>query len=129
MRPWENCGELLSLFSIQRSKWAELFIDLVESGAVVLRFTGYDLGDLERQMMRELHLSPLVFWSNIKRAVRPLLDAGPATLQALGLPVGSGLMTGHDLALSIATVLAGELGEEDADLGRQFEEVLARGKR
>ena len=95
----------------------------------MLRFTGYDLGDLERQMMKELHVSPLVFWSQIKRTVRPLLDAGPATLQALGIPVGTELITGHDLALALARVLSQELDECDAELGRQFEEVLARGRR
>ncbi len=95
----------------------------------MLRFTGYDLGDLERQMMRELHVSPLVFWSQIKRTVRPLLDAGKPTLQALGIPVGAELITGHDLALALACVLSQELDECDAEVGRQLEEVLARGKR
>lgn len=93
----------------------------------MLRFTGYELGDLERRMMRELHVSPLVFWSNIKRAVRPLLDAGPATLQALGVPVLRDLVTGHDLALALAQVLAADLDECDAEVGRQLEEVLSRG--
>ena len=102
-------------------------MDLVETGAVVLRFTDHSLGDLERQMMRELRFSPLVFWSQIKRTVRPLLDAGPATLQALGIPVGTELITGHDLALALAQVLADELDECDAEVGRQIGEVLDRG--
>ena len=61
------------------------FVDLCELGAL-LRWSGsvHRLSDLERGLMKEYRVSPLIFWSNQKRAVRPLLAAGGDTLRALG---------------------------------------------
>ena len=97
---------------------------LIWSGSV------YKLGDLERGYMKELGISPLIYWSQQKRAVRPLLAAGGETLRALGVPVEGEPATVHDLARAVASVLAEDMGPKDygsdlwriaADIGKRLE--------
>lgn len=114
MKSWRGCEGLLDLFSVPASEGRERFCDLVDMGALLVRFeTVYGVGDLERAIMREKGWSPLVFWSCIKRAVRPLLQAGGETLRALGVPVEGEPATAHDLAVAIAAAVAEEIGDED----------------
>lgn len=127
MKPWKDCKGLLDLFSVPDSVGAERFIDLVELGALLIRFKlPYRMANLERQMMRELSVSPLLYWSAMKRSVRPLLAAGGDTLRALGVPVEGEPATCHDLAAAVAAAVAEDLGEENRDLAYQIAEVLAR---
>lgn len=132
MRQWRSCADLLDLFAVPDSEGRRRFEDLSDMGALLRRFADWwKLGDLERCMMKEEHLSPLLFWSCIKRAVRPLLSVGGDTLRALGVPVEGDPSTAHDLALAVVTVLAEDLTEADKELSNQLqqrlEEVLIRG--
>lgn len=43
------------------------------------------LGDLARGFMRDNKVSPLIYWSTMRRAVRPLIEAEARTMKALGL--------------------------------------------
>lgn len=125
MRPWKNCAELLALFGIDaREKWAARFVDLVEVGALLLHFERGTVSALERGYMKELHLSPLVYWSQMKRAIRPLLAAGGDTLRALGVPVRGDPMTAHELAAALAFVLKEEVDGANAGLAEQIGQRL-----
>lgn len=114
MRPWKDCRDLLNLFGIPESAGSSAFVDLCELGAL-LRWSGsvHRLSDLERGLMKEYRVSPLIFWSNQKRAVRPLLAAGGDTLRALGLPVEAEPRSVHELAEAVAEVLAEDMGPRD----------------
>lgn len=129
MRPWDNCCGLFRLFGIEpkTDRWAALAADLVEFDALLLHFTGLEcMGDLERRYMHELHLSPLVFWSQLKRSLRPLHDAGGDTMRALGVDIEGDSYTTHSLLTAIAWAVRDDTGEddEDAELARQLKEVL-----
>lgn len=122
---WKNCAELLAIFGIENNPWVERFVDLVETAALLRHFYGKDyLGPLERQTMRELRLSPLVFWSNLKRAVRPMLSAGSETLRALGVPVVGEPVTAGALIGALAYVLALQVKDTDEDIALQLRELL-----
>lgn len=75
-------------------------------------------------MMRELRVSPLVFWSNIKRELRPILTADPDTLRALGLPVQGQLQTVYDVAQALVDVLAPEVEDSNRDIAEAMIKVL-----
>lgn len=132
MRQWRSCADLLDLFAVPDSEGRRRFEDLCDMGALLRRFADWwKLGDLERCMMKEERLSPLLYWSCIKRAVRPLLSAGGDTLRALGVPVEGEPATAHALALAVVAVLAEDLTEADretaAPIQLRLEEVLIRG--
>lgn len=133
MQPWKSCADLLDLFAVPDGEGRRRFEDLCDMGALLARFANWwALGDLEKCYMREEHLSPLLYWSCIKRAVRPLLSAGGDTLRALGLPVEGDPSTAHALALAVVKVLAEDLTEADRapanQLTLRLDEVLVRGK-
>ena len=90
---------------------ADRFCDLCDMGALLI-WSGsvYSLAELERGYMKELGISPLIYWAQQKRAVRPLLAAGGETLRALGVPVEGEPSTVHDLARAVASVLAEDMG-------------------
>jgi hypothetical protein len=98
-------------------------------GALLARFGRvYHLHDLERAYMRELQYSPLVYWAGMKKALRPLFEAGGETLRALGVEVEGDPQTCHDLAVGVVAALAPDLGPENKDLAMQLEAYLARGR-
>ena len=104
-----DCKGLLEMFSIDtKSNGAKDFCLFVELTAAILNYPQYKVGphDVARAMMRESGLSPLVFWSRIKRACKPLFDADVSTLRALGLVIPDGEITGYVLALSVAVAVA-----------------------
>lgn len=130
MRPWKDCADLLALFSVNNGVGACRFADLCELGAL-LRAAGtgqYGLGDLERAMMKEYRISPLLFWSVQKQAVRPLLAAGGDTLRALGVKVDGDPTTVHQLAAGIVAVMAEDYArdlDQIFDIARDLENRLA----
>ena len=75
-------------------------------------------------MMRELRLSPLVFWAQIKRVIRPLLSAGGDTLRALDVPVTGEPGTVHELAVALVSVIAPDVGSDGREIAEQIKEVL-----
>lgn len=127
MKPWNNCADLLDLFAVPAGEGRARFEDLCDLGALLIRFGSYyDLGDLERVYMKEQRLSPLVFWSCQKRAVRSLLAAGGDTLRALGVPVEGEPATVHALAVAVAKAQAEGLADSDKELYTQLMAHMAR---
>ena len=107
---WELPEDLLMLYEIDPSApGARDFCDLVSLSAEVLRFPELGCGTwaVAKQFIRERRWSPLVYWSRIKKAVRPLLEAAPDTLAALGLTIdGDKQMTAYALAHAVAVSIA-----------------------
>lgn len=125
MRPWESCQDLLDLFGVADCVGSRRFIALCEVGAVMRRAAlPYSLGDLERLYMHDTRLSPLLWWSPIKRAVAPLLAAGGETLRALGVPVSGEPATAHQLAAAVAAALADGAGEQGGDFADHIAQRL-----
>lgn len=91
MQYFRDGKELLELFGVDPNKpGAEDFYCLADLYGLMSRFPQYHVtvADLARLRMGERKLSPLVFWSRMKRAIRPLLEADAETLRALGVPCG-----------------------------------------
>lgn len=126
MRPWKTCADLLDIFSVPVTKWRDHVEDLVEMGALIEHFQAGTLTSLERGWMREMKLSPLVYWSQIKRVLRPLLAAGGDTLRALGVPVLGEPRTAQDVLAALVDVLADEVKEEDIDIADAIGDRLAQ---
>lgn len=99
--------------------------DLVEMGALIEHFEAGSLSGLERGFMRELKLSPLVYWSQVKRVLRPLLAAGGDALRAMGIPVQGEPRTAQDVLIALVDVLADEVGEENIDIADAIGDRLA----
>ena len=129
MRNWRTSADLLQLFSVNlESEGARRFCDLCDLGSLLIGFSEpFTVGDLERAMLRELRLSPLLYWSCIKQAVRPLLSAGGDTLRALGVPVEGDPSTAHHLAVAVATALAEDLRPEDKQLANDVARAIGEG--
>lgn len=73
--------------------------------------------------MSAFHVSPLIFWSQLKRAVRPLVDAGGVTLRALGICVDDAF-TMHRLLAAIADGMEQYVTPMDEDMYFQIKEML-----
>jgi len=111
----------LALFSIPESSSAARFCELCDMGALAERFgLPYRLADLERAYMKELRVSPLLYWAGMKKALRPLFAAGGDTLRALGLPLEGEPQTCHDLAVAVVKATAEAIGPENRDLAQQL---------
>ena len=84
---FKSCADVLDLFSVPASGGREDFEKLCDSTALVILFPryGYGLSDVAALGRRQRKLSPVVYWSRMKRAIAPLLAADAATLHALGL--------------------------------------------
>ncbi len=106
-----TAGEFLDLFGVDRSKrGAKDFESLVYRGAVMERYPELHVNTYQVAMydMSAGHISPLVYWSNMRRAIAPALQADRATLEALtGVRVaGEGEITAYALAAAVAASLA-----------------------
>lgn len=91
MQYFRDCEELLSLFEIDpRKPGAEDFATLSDLYGLMSRYPQYSVtvADLATLLMRQRKLSPKVYWSRMKRAIRPLIEAEAETLRALGVPCG-----------------------------------------
>lgn len=137
MQYFRDCAELLSLFEIDPNKpGAEDFIALSDVYGLMSRFPQYSVtvADLAALLMRQRRLSPRVFWSRMKRAVRPLIEAEAETLRALGVPCGfvSGdhVRTCPELAAEIgaATGVQLELNAEQIELAASVAEAVGHAK-
>ena len=91
---WTTIDELLDLFSVRASySGTEWFCRLVEFNAMYAAFPdlGVGYGDIIRAELRRLRCSPLLYWGQQRRALRPLLESDALTLRALGLDVSDDL--------------------------------------
>ncbi len=103
-------AEFLELFGIDTEKrGAADFCELVSRIVLLrsfpdLRCSGYEAAIFE---MRLRHNSPLVYWSNMRRACAPVFDSGREAIEALcGVDVaGEGDMTVYALADAVARSL------------------------
>lgn len=98
MQYFKDCEELLSLFEIDAEKpGAEDFYVLADLYGLMSRFPQYrvTVADLAKLRMKERKMSPLVFWSRMKKAIKPLLDTDAETFRALGVPCGWDSMGHH----------------------------------
>lgn len=117
---WKTVDDLLGLFSITETcSGVTWFGRLVELQAVYTAYPefGISYGDIIRYELRRLHCSPLVYWSQQRRALRPLLAADAETLRALGLDVPDDFNCA-DIARAAAASWAahGEFNREYAEL-------------
>ena len=110
MQYFKEAEELCSLFEINTAKpGAEDFICLCDLYALMSRYGEQyhiTVSDMAVMLMQQRGLSPMVFWSRMKRAIRPLIEADASTLRALGVPSGL-VREGH--AVTCAE-LAGRIG-------------------
>ena len=91
MQYFRDAEELLVLFGIDPAKpGAEDFYVLAELYGLMSQYPQYrvSVADLAKLRMKERKLSPRVFWSRMKRTIRPLIEADASTLRALGVPCG-----------------------------------------
>ena len=92
MQYFKDAEDLLSLFEVDLGKpGTQDFLCLCDLYALMSRYADtYDVtvSDLARVLMKQRRLSPLVFWSRMKRAIRPLIETEQSTLTALGVPGG-----------------------------------------
>ena len=108
MEYFRTADEFLELFSIDPEQGgAADFVDLAELLSLMLHYHSYGVtvARLARRMMQRAGLSPRVYWSRMKTALKPIFQTDPATLRAMGLPVGGGLtLTCPYLAECVALV-------------------------
>jgi len=72
-------------------------------------------------------MSPLVYWSRMKRALRPILQSGPDALRALGVPITPGAaITCPYLAGCLAEAIGAEYSREDLDELAELAAATAR---
>lgn len=114
MQYFKDAEDLLALFEIDpRKPGAQDFLCLCDLYALMSRYAStYDVtvSDLARVLMQQRRLSPLVFWSRMKRAIRPLICAEQSTLTALGVPGGM-TQQGHEpTCAELAARIGGRCG-------------------
>lgn len=109
MQYFSTAQDFLALWEIDLdSQGAQDFQALAEVGALMMHYYQYrvTISKLARLAMHQQGLSPKVYWSRMKAAIRPIFDADPATLRALGVMVGGDLTTTCPiLAEAVAEVL------------------------
>lgn len=114
---WQTVGDLLRLFDVDTSSTgARYFIDLTELYSCCLKFHEVRFRDLVGVHLRDLRISPLIFWSQQRRALRPLMEADGDTLRALGLALRDRPQTIAELVQAVAATLAGTYADDDIDL-------------
>lgn len=104
---WNTAVEFLELFSVRVSAGADWFTGLVELLALYKCYPEFGIGkrEITRHELRRLRVSPMIYWANMRRALRPLMDADPNTLRALGLVLPDDFNCSQ-LADAVAAVLA-----------------------
>lgn len=129
MQYFKDAEDLLNLFEIDtRKPGAQDFLCLCDLYALMSRYTAtYDVtvADLARVLMHQRRLSPLVFWSRMKRAIRPLISAEQSTLTALGVP-GGFTQEGHaPTCAELAARIGGRCGV-DMEIDGETAEIAAK---
>lgn len=108
MADYVSVRDFLELFSVDCSRGgAEDFISLTELYSLCLAFPEYQVsfGALVKRTLKEKKLSPLVYWSRIKRDVREILEADDETLDCLGVELPRD-RNAADLSKALAAALA-----------------------
>lgn len=128
---WSNPVELMELFGIDTSKQGAKDFDTLCMLVQLFR-THKDeniyFQDVVSAMCRENNISELVFWSRIKRTIRPLLDADNRVLQALGVKCYAHYHTVPVMVQSIVDAMPYKEGEEDSYFARVLAIRIRGGK-
>ena len=129
MQYFKDAEDLLNLFEIDtRKPGAQDFLCLCDMYALMSRYTttyGVTVADLARMLMNQRRLSPMVFWSRMKRAIRPLISAEQSTLTALGVP-GGFTQEGHaPTCAELAARIGGRCGV-DMEIDGETAEIAAK---
>lgn len=120
--------EFLEIFSVDpNTAGARDFVALVEFYSVQLLFPELEVNKrlLVKMMLKKQKISPLVFWSRMKRALLPILSADCETLRALGCPLPDS-RTCPDLVDSLAHALAGHVEEQHRERYREVAQYVQR---
>ena len=134
MQYFEDAGDLCELFGIDTKKpGAEDFICIADMVALMLRYDSYrcTVADLAGLRMSNRGLSPKVFWSRMKRTLRPLIEAEAETLKALGIPApGEPGRTCPHLAHQVGEALASTIpiDADSADVAARVAVACGRAK-
>lgn len=112
---WRGPDELLDLFGVDPGgRWAGAWCGLVCLRALGIKWPDYALSfdRIFAGWLRIERVSPVVFWSRVRAALSPLLEADFETLRALG--VYPQALTSRALAEAVAAamVLRGFEGTE-----------------
>ena len=87
-KQWQGPDDLLELFGIDPDgRWAGIWAGMVVTLAAGLVYPDYgiDIDLICRAWLHDAQVSPVVFWSQIKRELGPLLAADLDALVCLGL--------------------------------------------
>lgn len=106
---FSNALELLEMFDIDTEKnGAQDFCTLVELSALFEVHKAYRITyhKVVKSLLREQRISPMVFWSRMKRQCTPLLQVTADTWQALGVDFGYVPANMSDIALGVSRALA-----------------------
>ena len=127
---WGNAEQLLELFCVDCSKNGAIdFIGLAEIGGELLQFPEYGCSfyDVAVALMRQHKLSPLVFWSRIKRHCAALMNADKSTLEALGLKLKGDKPTAYEVTAAVAAAIAAR-GGGSSEYAAKYAAIIAAGK-
>lgn len=115
---WRYVEELCDLFGMGDTPSRRDFVALIDCAAwYEAHGMKRDISDLASELSKELGQSTVVFWSRLKRCAKPLLDAAPETLTALGVPCGKRCGNTSELCRKIvAAVKDDELYSRDYSL-------------
>ena len=129
MQYFKDSEDLLALFEIDQKKpGAQDFLCLCDLYALMSRYSttyAVTVADLARLLMQQRGLSPLLFWSRMKRAIRPLICAEQSTLTALGVP-GGFTREGHEPTCAELAARIGGLCGVDMTIDDETAEIAAK---
>lgn len=130
---FRDTKELCSFYSCEGAAVSD-FCDLVDLATLLYKFypDQYTIFDLARAFMADLHYSPLVYYSRIKRAILPILSAEHSVLVALGLPEECEFDSVPRLAHALACVLKENVSDSDitiaAEVARRVDMLKLKGR-
>ena len=106
---FSGAAEFLDLFGIDREKrGAADFCELVDKGVLLRRFPELKYGTYDAAVFARSvqHVSPLVYWSNMRRALAPIVECDRGALEALvGVPLPEGEITAYTVADAVTRAL------------------------
>ena len=111
---WSSPEELLVMFSVDPSlPAAQDFCQMVSEAALLLAHPELKCGTwaVAQGFLRRRHWSPMLFWSQQKRLLRPFFDADFDTLRGIGLDIPEKL-TAYAIAHAAACAMVRRGGGE-----------------
>ncbi len=125
---WLTVEDFLRLFSVDCDRaGARDFLDITQMWSIQLLFPELEVTRraLVRMVLRKKKISPLVYWSRMKRDLLPVLSAESDTLELLGCPLPVE-RTCPDLMDALARATAGHVEPEHREKYRDVAEYVKR---